>query len=67
VVDVDPAGRNQEARGVDLAPGRSSFATDRGDPTAPDRHVAPEGRPAGPIDDGAAANDDVVHWTFSCD
>jgi hypothetical protein len=33
-VHVDPAGRNQEARGVDLAPGRSSFAADRGDPLA---------------------------------
>ena len=64
-VHVDPAGRHQQAVGVDLAPGRALLAADRGDPAVRDRHVAGEARLAGAIDDGAAANDDVVHGSRS--
>ena len=64
-VDVDPAGRHQEARGVDLALGRPLLAADGGDPPVGDRHVAGETRLAGAVDDGAAANDDVVHGSRS--
>ena len=64
-VHVDPAGRDQQAVGVDLAPGRALLAADRGDPAVRDRHVAGERRLAGAVDDGAAANDDVVHGSRS--
>ena len=64
-VHVDPAGRDHEAGGVDVAPGRALLAADRRDAAARDRHVAGESRLAGAIDDGAAANDDVVHGSRS--
>ena len=60
-VHVDPAGRDHQARGVDLALAGALLAADRGDAAAGDRHVARERRLAGAVDDGAAANDDVVH------
>ena len=63
-VHVDPAGRHEKAVGVDIAPGRTLLAADRGDPAARDRHVAGERGLAGTIDDGAAAYDDVVHETL---
>ena len=67
-VDVDPAGRDQETVGVDFALGRALLAAHRGDAVAGDRHVTRERRLAGAIDDGAAANDDVVHGSRSgCD
>ena len=65
-VHVDPAGRDQKPGRVDLAPAGTELAADRGDPLAGDRHVAGEGRLAGAVDDGAAANDDVVHESRSC-
>ena len=64
-VHVDPAGRDQKAGGVDLAPGRALFAADCDDAVARNRYVAGEGRLAGAVDDGAAANDDVVHGSRS--
>jgi hypothetical protein len=60
-VHVDPAGRHQQSRGVDLAPSRALLATDFSDALARDGHVAGKRRPAGTIDNGTAANDDVVH------
>ena len=60
-VHVDPAGRHQQARGVDLAPSRTKFAADLDEALARDRQIAGERGLAGAIDDGAAANDDVVH------
>ena len=68
-VHVDPAGRDHEARGVDLALAGALLAADRGDAAACDRDVAGERRFAGAVDDGAAANDDVVHGSRSwlCD
>ena len=67
-VHVDPAGRDQQAVGVDVAPGRALLAAHGGDAAVGDRNVAREGCLAGAIDDGAAANDDVVHGSRSgCD
>ncbi len=60
-VHVDPAGRHQQSIGVDLAPRRPLLAADRRDPAAGYRDVAGEGGRARPVDDAAAANDDVVH------
>ena len=60
-VDIDPAGRDQQAVRVDLALRRPGLAADRGDPAAIDRNVAGKGFAPGAVDDGAAANDDVVH------
>jgi hypothetical protein len=64
-VHVDPAGRNQEATSLNLAPSRSLLPTDSGDPTFGDCNIARKWGLAGSIDDGAAANDDVVHWIRS--
>jgi hypothetical protein len=64
-VHVHPAGRDQEAGGVDLAPAWSRFTADFHDALAFDRHVTRKGRLAGPIDNGAAAYDDVVHGSLS--
>jgi hypothetical protein len=66
-VHVDPAGRNQEAPSVDLTPSKSLLPTDPNDPIVRDCNVARKWGLAGPIDDGAAANDNVVHGTRSCD
>src|SRR5580704_12140650 len=60
-VHVDPARRDHQASGVDLALAGAKLAADRGDAAAGNRHVARERRLAGAVDDGAAANDDVVH------
>ena len=65
-VHVDPAGRDEQAVGVDFAPRRALLAADCGDAAAVDRDVSGERRLTGPIDDGAAANDDVVHESRSC-
>ena len=65
-VHVDPAGRDQKPRGVDLPPGRSEPAADRGDPVAFDGHVTRKCRFAGAVDNVAAANNDVVHENRSC-
>jgi hypothetical protein len=60
-VHVDPAGRNHQSRGIDLASGDSLFSADPSDPTARNCDVAAKCRLAGTIDDGAAANNDIVH------
>ena len=66
-VHVDPAGRDQEPVGIDLAPRRALLAADVCDPPARDRDVAGEGRLAAAVDDAAAANDDVVHGSRPSD
>ena len=68
-VHVDPAGRDQKSVGVDVAPGRSLLAADGGNAAVLYGDVAGERRLAGAVDDGAAANDDVVHESRSlvCD
>src|SRR5262252_6190089 len=63
-VHVDPAGRHQQTRGVDLAPSRTLLASNACDTLSRDCHVAGKRRLAGTIDNGAAANDDVVHRSF---
>ncbi len=60
-VDVDPAGGDEMAGGVDVAPGRAGLAADRDDPVTVDRHVADKGRTASSVHDGPAADDNVMH------
>src|ERR1700716_769795 len=60
-VHVDPARRNHQPRGIDLAPGRSLLSADPGDPAFGNGNVAAECGLAGAIDDCAATNNDVVH------
>src|SRR5262245_46081951 len=62
---VDPAGRNQKARGVEVAPRRPCFATNLRNLPANDRHVATEGRLAGSVNDAATANNNVIHESQS--
>src|SRR5256885_1065535 len=63
-VHVDPARRDQQSVGIDLAPRRTLLAADRSDAAARDRHVAAERRLSSAVNDGAAANDDVVHGSL---
>src|SRR5262249_39937665 len=60
-VHVDPAGRHQQPRGVDLAPSRTLLASNACGTPSRDGHVAGNRGAAGTIDNGTAANDDVVH------
>src|ERR1700736_165875 len=60
-VHVDPARRNHQPRGIDIAPGWSLLSADPGDPAFRNGNVAAECGLAGAIDDCAATNDDVVH------
>ncbi|MBA7468283.1 hypothetical protein ES707_03526 [subsurface metagenome] len=60
-VHVDPAGGHHQAGGIDVAFGGAELAADRCDLAAFDGDVASEGGFARAVDDGAAANDDVVH------
>src|SRR5215475_2521488 len=60
-VHVDPAGRHQQPGGVDLAPSGTLLASDSRDTLSRDCHVAGKCCAAGTIDNGTAANDDVVH------
>src|SRR5262249_51493177 len=60
-VHVDPPGRHQETVSVDLAPPGPLLAPDPDDARPRDGYVSGERRLAGAVDDGAAANDDVVH------
>ena len=64
-VDVDEAGRHQAPVGIDLTTRRHLDAPvvevdDLADPVTGDAHVGPPGWRARSVDDGAAANDDVV-------
>ena len=58
---IDPARRDQQAVGVDHPSTLPGLAADRGNSLVIDRQIPGERRPAGPVDDYAAANDDVVH------
>src|SRR4029078_5028455 len=57
----DPARRNHQSRGIDLAPGRSLFPADPGNPAIRNGNVAANCGLAGAVDDLTAANNDVVH------
>ena len=64
-VHIDPARRDHKARGIDLALAGTLLAADRGNTAAVHGDVAGKARFAGAIDNGAAANDDVVDgWTL---
>ena len=60
-VDVDEAGRDQQAAGVDLAPALADVVAHRGDGVAVDGDVGLAARRAGAVDDGAAADHEIVH------
>src|ERR1700688_32850 len=60
-VHVNPARRNHQPRGIDLAPGRSLLPADPGDPAFCNGNVAAKCGLAGAIHDRAATNNDVVH------
>ena len=64
-VHIDPAGRDQHAVGFDVALRGAGLAADLDDAIAVDRDIAGEGRLAGAVDNGAAANDGVVHGGLS--
>ncbi len=55
-VDVDPAGGDDEAVGVELAEPRPGDRADLGDPAVVDRDVCRLGRCAGPVDDRPASD-----------
>src|SRR5258708_25140260 len=60
-VYVDPARRNHQPRGIDLAPSRSLLPANPGDPAFCNGNVAAKCGLAGAIQDRAATNNDVVH------
>ena len=61
---VDEAGRDGQARGVDLrGAAAGAHVADRRDAVAVDRDVADDRRRAGAVVDRAAADDDVVGWS----
>jgi hypothetical protein len=59
-VDVDEAGGDQQAVGVDRAPGGAVDLADGGDHPVGDGDVGGAGRGTGAVDDGAAADDQVM-------
>ena len=64
-VHVDPARRDHQAVGIDLALAGALLAADRGDAAAIDRNVAGKRGLAGAVNYRAAANDNVVHGSRS--
>ena len=66
-VDVDEAGGDEFAFGVDFFRAAARDRADRGDPVADDADVGLARRAAGAVDDGAASDDQIKcgHWTFS--
>jgi hypothetical protein len=60
-VDVDEARGDETARGVERLGAVVVDTPDDADPAVVDRHVPGPGRRAGPVDDGAAADHEVVH------
>src|ERR1700720_911800 len=58
---VNPAGRDQKPVCIEVALGGTQFAADRGDAAVRDSDLAAKSGLAGAVDDGTAANDDVVH------
>src|ERR1700733_13487874 len=63
-VDVDPAGRDQQAVSVYLTPAGASLAADLGDLVAVECYVAGVGRLAGSIDDVTASDHGVMHGSL---
>jgi hypothetical protein len=64
-VDVEEAGGDERTVCIDGPAGRSGDAADFGDAATGDGDVGREGRGACAIDDGSAANDEVVHlWNL---
>ncbi len=60
-VDIDPAGGDQQPVGLDDPFRRTGLAANRDDPVALDRDIAGKARRASAVENGPAANDDVVH------
>src|SRR5262249_56453735 len=71
-VDVDPAGRDDQPARVDLATALAGDVPGGGDAIAVDRDVAGARRRARAVDDGAPAQDEIVHakglpgWKAPC-
>src|SRR5207248_2182805 len=61
-VHVDPAGCHNRAVGVDLAHARAGDVADLGDDAVVDGDVTGAGGSTGAVDNGSAADDEVVHW-----
>ena len=60
-MQIDEAGCDDQASRIDLAcRGRTGQTADRGDAIAPDPNVALEPRIAGPVDDAAATNQEII-------
>ena len=60
-MDIDPAGRRQQAAGVDLAPPRARLAADADNDAAVNREVAvARGRP-GAVHDGCVSDYEIMH------
>ena len=59
-VHIHKAGRDQEAAGIDLPPVRAFNPPDPGDQPVNNLDIALEWLPAGPVGDGAAANDEPI-------
>ena len=64
-VNVDEARRDQQPRRVDLVAAGGSDAADGSDAVAVDRDVAGEGGAPAAVDDGAAADDKIMHRRLS--
>ncbi len=60
-VDVDEAGRDREAGGVELLTARVADGAHGGDAPVVDRHVGGEGPTAPAVDHGPVADDHLVH------
>ena len=59
-VDVDEAGRNQLARGVDFFGGCAGHFADGGNDAVFDANIGSKGLSAGAVNDGAVADDQVI-------
>jgi hypothetical protein len=64
-VDIDEAGSDEEAGGIERAARRALDAANRDNATVFDRYVARECRPSGPIDDGAGTDHQVIHGSLA--
>jgi hypothetical protein len=64
-VDIDPAGRDQQAAGVDFAPPGASLTSNRGDFAASDCDIAIKRRRSRAVNDFAIANDEIIHTVKS--
>ena len=64
-VHIDPAGSDEQALGIDFPLARADVAADVSDLVAVDGQIADERWSASAIDDGAAANNEVMHERHS--